>query len=234
MPHHQAHQGGLDAAAEIYASAAAGAAVRGSRHCPACHRRVCPLLGAAFGEGGVSGEIRGIPTEIHPGIVTATARLHQIVKRNAGCMTNSSVAGDPSQRVVARRVWRQGFEQIVAAIGVDFVEPNKQVRFAMRAGYIPRRQDLHATAAIPPNDLLCPRLNFAGDDGIGIDKLFGQVEIVGRLTLVIGKDEAIIALWAGPDQQPVKRSKDQVEVFQFFFARPQTARLYCGRLPSKV
>src|ERR1700751_4209544 len=93
---------------------------------------------------------------------------------------------------------------------MDFVKADEQIRLAMRARYIPRRQDLHATAAIPANDLLCPRLKLTGDDGIGVDKLLGQVEIVGRLTLVIGKDEAVVSLRARPDEQPVKRGKDQV------------------------
>ena len=91
-------------------------------------------------------------------------------------------------------VWCQCLEQIMAAVGVDFIEADKQIRFAMGTGYVARRQDLHPAATIPANDFLSPRLNLAGNDRICSDQLFRQIEIVSNLTFVIGEDETIVSL----------------------------------------
>src|SRR5713226_1003666 len=64
---------------------------------------------------------------------------------------------------------------------------------------------LVSTAALPSVGLGVNRPSMVR---IGADQLLGQVEIVGSLTLVIRKDEAVVSLWTRPDQQPVKGGED--------------------------
>ena len=104
----------------------------------------------------------------------------------------------------------------------------------MRPGNVPCRQYLHPTPTILTDDLLGPLVYFSGNDRVGGDQLLCQVEIISGLAFVIGEDETVIALRAGQTSSRYSAARIRSEVFQFFFALPQTARLYRGLSPSKV
>jgi hypothetical protein len=177
---------------------------------PARHARICPLLGRHIRERGIGREVGAIPGKIHAGILPTSACLHQIVKRNAGRVADTGVAGDPGQGVSTGRVRCQGLEEIVVSIAVNFVEADVGIRLAVRGCYVPYRQDLHPTPTISAYDLFRPRLKLPSNDRIGGDKLLCQVEIVGGLAFVIGQHKAVVTVRGKPDQKPIEASKDQV------------------------
>src|SRR5271165_1390011 len=154
-------------------------------------------------------------------------------------MPNAGVAGDPSQGVEPAGIGRQRLEQVMGAVSVNLVKADEQIRFAMGAGYVPRRQDLHPTATIPANYFLSPLVHLACYDRIRRDKFLGEIEVVSSLTLVIGKDETIVPLRRRPDQQPVQCGQDQVSGLPVLFRpaadreivlRPVTVKLIEHRL----
>jgi len=142
----------------------------------------------------------------------------------AGGVSYAGVTGDPRQCILAGRVRSQCLKQIVAAIGMDFVKANEGIGFTVRAA-----MSLAGRICIRPR----PLVNLPGDDRVGGDQLFGQVEIVGSLPFVIGEDETVIALRGRPDKQTIQRSQDQVRGLPVLFCPTADGQIVPGPVTIK-
>ena len=105
---------------------------------PRVDRGVRPQFGFELGEGRIGAEVAAVPREQHARIGAGLALGLEVGKRNAGRRPDGIVAGHPHQSIGPRRIGSQGFEQIIVAIAVDFIEANERGGFAVQADDIAR------------------------------------------------------------------------------------------------
>jgi hypothetical protein len=93
---------------------------------------------------------------------------------------------------------------------VNFVERDESRCFAVRAGHVLARQDTQPAAAVAQPQFLRQRVDLGPQIGITGDKLPRQVQIIGRLVLVRGDDEAAIAQRRPAHEQTVEPCEHQI------------------------
>jgi hypothetical protein len=86
-------------------------------------------------------------------------------------VTDSSVARDPGEHVLAARVRRQRLEQVVIAVTVNLIKTDVAVGLAMRTSNVTSRQDAQRSLAIKAGDLLGFDLDLTRQDVVGGNQL---------------------------------------------------------------